>query len=186
MHQPRPYERNPRYTATGGTVVTGWAAAAADVPTASTVLALDGPAALDWEGAAGSLAAALRARGAEVALCDVRDLWSAAAVERLCVPDPDADPFFLPLAEFSMGDLFEGLLSSSARRPASCWSSVRERHWPSPICCGGPTCPGGTPRRRSPGENCRSAPTSAVPGAPVSCAASSTPTGRSATGTATP
>ncbi|MFD8685857.1 class I mannose-6-phosphate isomerase [Streptomyces sp. NPDC059651] len=107
MHQPRPYERNPRYAATGGTVVTGWAAAAADLPTASTVLALDGPAALDWEAAAGSLAAALRARGSEVTLCDVRDLWSAAAVERLCVPGAGADPFFLPLAEFSMSDLFE-------------------------------------------------------------------------------
>lgn len=106
MHQPRPYERNPRYAATGGTVVTGWAAAVADVPTTSTVLALDGPAALDWEEAAASLAAALRARGTEVTLCDVRDLWSADAVERLCVPHADADPFFLPLAEFSMGDLF--------------------------------------------------------------------------------
>ncbi|WP_371930635.1 class I mannose-6-phosphate isomerase [Streptomyces poriferorum] len=107
MHQPRPYERNPRYAAIGGTVVTGWAAAAADLPTASTVLALDGPAALDWEEAAGALAAALRARGTEVTLCDVRGLWSTAAVERLCVPAADADPFFLPLAEFSMGDLFE-------------------------------------------------------------------------------
>ncbi|MFI6653024.1 class I mannose-6-phosphate isomerase [Streptomyces sp. NPDC050529] len=107
MHQPRPYERNPRYAATGGTVVTGWTAAVADLPTAPTVLALDGPAALDWEEAAGSLAAALRARGTEVTVCDVRGLWSAAAVERLCVPAADADAFFLPLAEFSMGDLFE-------------------------------------------------------------------------------
>ncbi|WP_327713200.1 class I mannose-6-phosphate isomerase [Streptomyces sp. NBC_00464] len=107
MHQPRPYERNPRYAATGGTVVTGWTAAVADLPTAPTVLALDGPAALDWEEAAGSLAATLRARGTEVTVCDVRGLWSAAAVERLCVPAADADAFFLPLAEFSMGDLFE-------------------------------------------------------------------------------
>lgn len=106
MHQPRPYERNPRYAATGGAVVTGWAAAVADLPTTPTVLALDGPAALDWQGAADSLAAALRARGTEATLCDVRDLWSGAAVERVCVPGADADPFFLPLAEFSMSDLF--------------------------------------------------------------------------------
>ncbi|MGQ4488552.1 class I mannose-6-phosphate isomerase [Streptomyces sp. SAS_281] len=107
MHQPRPYDRNPRYAVTGGAVVTGWAAAVAGVPTTPTVLALDGPAALDWEEAAGSLAAALRARGTRVALCDVRTLWSAEAVQRLCVPDTDADAFFLPLAEFSMDDLFE-------------------------------------------------------------------------------
>lgn len=106
MHQPRPYERNPRYAATGGAVVTGWAAAVADLPTTPTVLALDGPAALDWQGVADSLASALRARGTEATLCDVRDLWSGAAVERLCVPGADADPFFLPLAEFSMSDLF--------------------------------------------------------------------------------
>ncbi|WP_405943348.1 class I mannose-6-phosphate isomerase [Streptomyces sp. NBC_00932] len=107
MHQPRPYERDPRYSPNGGTVVTGWAAAVANVPTAPTVLALDGPAALDWSAAADGLAAALRSRGAEVAVLDIRRLWSATAVERLCVPGPDADPFFLPLAGFSMGDLFE-------------------------------------------------------------------------------
>lgn len=106
MHQPRPYERNPRYPATGGTVVTGWTAAVADVPTAPTVLALDGPAALNWAGAVDGLAEALGARGTAVTVLDIRELWSAAAVERLCVPGPDADPFFLPLAEFSMSDLF--------------------------------------------------------------------------------
>lgn len=107
MHQPRPYERDPRYPATGGAVVTGWAAAVADVATTPTVLALDGPAALDWAATAEDLAEALRRRGSTVTVLDARDLWSASAVDRLCVPAPDADPFFLPLAEFSMADLFD-------------------------------------------------------------------------------
>ncbi len=118
MHsEPRPYERNPRYPATGGAVVTGWDTAVATLPDRPTVLALDGPAALDWHEAARGIAGALRARSTEVATVDVRDRWSPAAVDRLCVPDADADAFFLPLAEFEMGDLFDGQLS--VPRPAT-------------------------------------------------------------------
>lgn len=118
MHpEPRLYERNPRYPATGGTVVNGWDAAVAPLPDRPTVLAVDGPAALDWDGAAQGIARALRARSVEVTVVDVRDHWAPAAVERLCVPDAEADRFFLPLAEFEMGDLFDGRLS--VERPAS-------------------------------------------------------------------
>jgi mannose-6-phosphate isomerase class I len=106
VHQRRPYELEPRYPAVGGAVVSGWAAAVADLPAAPVVLALDGPAALDWPAAVGGLAAALRARGTAVHTLDVRTRWSAPAVERLCVPDAGADPFFLPLAGFEMADLF--------------------------------------------------------------------------------
>ncbi|MFS8202452.1 class I mannose-6-phosphate isomerase [Streptomyces sp. CWNU-52B] len=108
MHpEPRPYEHKPRYPA-AGTVVTGWTDAVATLPTAPTVLALDGPAALDWKEAARGIATALRERSVEVTLIDVREHWSPAAVERLCVPDAGADAFFLPLAEFEMADLFDG------------------------------------------------------------------------------
>lgn len=117
MHQPRPYERNPRYPATGGTVVAGWAAAMADVPRTPAVLALDGPAALDWTATADALADALRQRGDRVTVLDARGLWSAAAVERLCVPAADADPFFLPLAGFSMADLFDFAATGVPARP---------------------------------------------------------------------
>ncbi|MEU9362607.1 class I mannose-6-phosphate isomerase [Streptomyces sp. NPDC048301] len=111
MHsEPRPYERNPRYPA-AGTVVTGWDAAVATLPARPLVLALDGPAGLDWDEAARGIAEALRARSVEVAVLDVRERWSEAAVERLCVPDAEADAFFLPLAEFVMADLFEGDLA---------------------------------------------------------------------------
>lgn len=111
MHpEPRPYERNPRYPAVG-TVVTGWHDAVATLPTGPTVLALDGPAALDWNEAVRGIAAALREQSTEVAVLDAREHWSPAAVERLCTPDAGADAFFLPLAEFEMADLFEGRLS---------------------------------------------------------------------------
>lgn len=117
MHpEPRPYERNPRYQATGA-VVTGWSEAVASLPGQPAVLALDGPAALDWEEAARGIATALRGRSTEVAVLDVRERWSPAAVERLCVPDTEADEFFLPLAAFDMADLFEGRLSVD--RPTS-------------------------------------------------------------------
>ncbi|MFF4244869.1 class I mannose-6-phosphate isomerase [Streptomyces sp. NPDC001822] len=111
MHsEPRPYERNPRYPA-AGPVATGWDEAVATLPTGPVVLALDGPPALDWERTARELAAALRARAVDVSALDVREHWSPAAVERLCVPDAGADAFFLPLAEFTMADLFEGPLT---------------------------------------------------------------------------
>ncbi|RPK36118.1 class I mannose-6-phosphate isomerase [Streptomyces sp. ADI93-02] len=117
MHpEPRPYERNPRYPATGA-VVAGWGDAVASLPGEPTVLALDGPAALDWDEVARAIAAALREQSTEVAVLDVREHWSPAAVERLCVPDAEADTFFLPLAEFEMADLFDGRLSVD--RPTS-------------------------------------------------------------------
>ncbi|MEV2243398.1 class I mannose-6-phosphate isomerase [Streptomyces sp. NPDC049970] len=87
------------------------------MPGQPAVLALDGPAALDWEEAARGIATALRGRSTEVAVLDVRERWSPAAVERLCVPDAEADEFFLPLAAFDMADLFEGRLSVD--RPTS-------------------------------------------------------------------
>ncbi|MFE3247223.1 class I mannose-6-phosphate isomerase [Streptomyces sp. NPDC059209] len=107
LSDPRPYERNPRYPATAA-VTSGWNDAVATLPDRPTVLAVDGPAALDWDKAARGIAAALRARSAEAGVLDVRERWSPAAVERLCTPHGDADAFFLPLAEFEMADLFEG------------------------------------------------------------------------------
>ncbi|WP_374359600.1 class I mannose-6-phosphate isomerase [Streptomyces sp. NP-1717] len=107
LSDPRPYERDPRYPATAA-VISGWNDAVATLPDRPTVLAVDGPAALDWDEAARGIAAALRARSAEVGVLDVRERWSPAAVERLCTPHGGADAFFLPLAGFEMADLFEG------------------------------------------------------------------------------
>lgn len=106
LSDPRPYERDPRYPATAA-VISGWNDAVATLPDRPTVLAVDGPAALDWDEAARGIAAALRARSAEVGVLDVRERWSPAAVERLCTPHSGADAFFLPLAGFEMADLFE-------------------------------------------------------------------------------
>ncbi|MEV1047603.1 hypothetical protein [Streptomyces sp. NPDC049916] len=89
-------------------MVTGWDAAVSAVPAGPAVLALEGPAALDWQAAAQGVAKALRARSTEVVLVDVRASWSPEAVERLCAPEVEADAFFLPLAGFEVADLFEG------------------------------------------------------------------------------
>ncbi|MGW8488855.1 class I mannose-6-phosphate isomerase [Streptomyces sp. NPDC055886] len=86
------------------------------MPTAPAVLAVDGPAALDWNAVAQGITAALRDRGLPVTVLDVRERWSSAAVERLCTPPADSDAFFLPLAEFEMADLFDD--APSVERPA--------------------------------------------------------------------
>ncbi|MEU0135686.1 class I mannose-6-phosphate isomerase [Streptomyces sp. NPDC006296] len=111
MHpESRPYEHRPRYPAAGA-VATGWSEAVASLPARPVVLALDGPAALDWDEAARGITAALRERSTGTAVLDVRARWSPEATERLCVPGPDADAFILPLAGFEMADLFDGPLS---------------------------------------------------------------------------
>jgi len=106
VSEPRRYERHPRYVAVGGAVRAGWASAVEALPDRPLVLAVDGPAALDWPVVAEGMTAALHARGVPVEVCDVREQWDEQAVQKLCVPGPDADPFFLELAEFTMADLF--------------------------------------------------------------------------------
>jgi hypothetical protein len=109
--QPRPYEPDPRYPASGGTVIAGWDALAATLPPTPTLLALDGPAAFDWPGTVRALTSALRARGHAVAATDLRDHlapWPH-VVHRTGSGRLADDPDFERLADGGLADLFDAL-----------------------------------------------------------------------------
>ncbi|MFF2809086.1 class I mannose-6-phosphate isomerase [Streptomyces sp. NPDC058000] len=108
----RSYERNPRYAAVGGTVARGWHAAAETLPTGPAILALDGPAALDWADAAASLLTALADRGIPAQLLDLRTYeagWGTVLDRTGDSADRDADPHYLRLAQNPLTDLYRGL-----------------------------------------------------------------------------
>jgi mannose-6-phosphate isomerase class I len=89
-------------------VVAGWPAAVAALPAGPLVLAVDGPAALDWDALADGLAAALRSAGRGTELVDVRRQYAPAAAERIAArPVPADDPFFTPLSTAQAADLFD-------------------------------------------------------------------------------
>ncbi|MFE7170345.1 class I mannose-6-phosphate isomerase [Streptomyces sp. NPDC057616] len=94
----------------GGTVDSGWPAAVAALPAGPLVLAVDGPAALDWSALTDGLSAAVRSAGREVELLDVRRHHAPAAAERIVArPVPIDDPFFTPLSKGQVADLFDSV-----------------------------------------------------------------------------
>jgi mannose-6-phosphate isomerase class I len=104
----RSYDPLPSYQPVDGTVTTGWPALAADLPPGPLVLAVDGPAALDWVALADGLAGAVRGAGRDIGLIDVRDHYAEAADERIAaLPVPADDPFFTPLSQARVADLFD-------------------------------------------------------------------------------
>ncbi|PPS90676.1 class I mannose-6-phosphate isomerase [Streptomyces sp. MH60] len=108
MPASRSYDPLPSYQPVGGKVAVGWPALAADLPPGPLVLAVDGPAALDWTALADGLAGAVRAAGRDIAPIDVRDHYAVAADERITpLPVPADDPFFTPLSEARVADLFD-------------------------------------------------------------------------------
>ena len=108
MPASRSYDPLPSYEPVAGEVVAGWPALAVGLPPGPLVLAVDGPAALDWAALAAGLAEAVRAAGREVDLFDVRDHYGPAAGERLAARSvPDDDPFFTPLSQARVEDLFD-------------------------------------------------------------------------------
>ncbi|OWA00177.1 hypothetical protein B9W62_38455 [Streptomyces sp. CS113] len=110
MPTPRSYDLHPSYEPVGGQVVAGWAAAVADLPPGPLVLAVDGPAALDWAALADGLVTALRAAGREATGSDVRRHYAPAAHERIAAsPVPADDRFFTPLSEARVADLFDAV-----------------------------------------------------------------------------
>lgn len=67
------YDRDPSYRPAAGRVGAGWDEAVTTLPAQPLVLALDGPAHLDWEGAVARLGKALADAGVDVGLLDLRD-----------------------------------------------------------------------------------------------------------------
>lgn len=110
------YEPNPAYAPLGGSVCRGWPEAVADLPSGSFVLALDGPAILEWPVVVGGLVEALTEAGRTVRTLDLRSHvipWEklVALTESPALPD---DPDFATLAQQDLADLFESLPSVSA------------------------------------------------------------------------
>ena len=105
----RPYEPNPRYPPIGAEVVVGWTGAIASLPDRG-VLAIDGPAILDWAALLASLLAALTAAGRVVeTVVDAGDAlvsWPEIEARRPSPGLPD-DPDFATLSTASLGDLFD-------------------------------------------------------------------------------
>ena len=107
----RAYDPSPCYVPVGGTVVSGWDAVAAAVPEATRVVAVDGPAALDWDRVILHLAAALDRRGRGVDLADMRrhfHPWGSILEVTRPRELPD-DPDFAPLATVEMRALLASL-----------------------------------------------------------------------------
>ncbi|WP_219416761.1 hypothetical protein [Pseudonocardia nigra] len=102
------YDPNPAHDATGGEVVPGWDEPVTDLD-APCILALDGPAAVDWDAVVNALAAALRRRGTDVVRVDMSGYWHpwpevVASTSSLGLAD---DPHFERPAGGRIADLVE-------------------------------------------------------------------------------
>ncbi|MFB7714108.1 class I mannose-6-phosphate isomerase [Streptomyces sp. NPDC056105] len=98
------YRLDPRHApAPQAALAAGWAAAAAHLPPAPAVLAVDGPPTVDWD-----LLAARLARATDTLLVDVRALYAPPAEVRR-IGDTDDDPYFGSLAGNPLDDLFATL-----------------------------------------------------------------------------
>jgi mannose-6-phosphate isomerase class I len=118
--RPRRYNLTPRYPVVDGTVEVGYEALVADVvANGPSVIALDGPAAIDWEHLVGSLLAALEKAGLRAHGIDVREhLLPWPVIERETVDGRLRDDTeFAPLCDVPLERLFESL-PRLAERPA--------------------------------------------------------------------
>ncbi|MFE1028985.1 class I mannose-6-phosphate isomerase [Streptomyces sp. NPDC058818] len=132
MPASRSYDPLPSYPPVGGEVAAGWPALAADLQLGPLVLAVDGPAALDWAALVDGLAGAVRSAGRQVDLLDVRDHYAAAAGERIAArPVHTDDPFFTPLSHGQVADLFDSV--PRAERPKG--DGVRVVYGPGASLC---------------------------------------------------
>jgi mannose-6-phosphate isomerase class I len=105
------YNPMPRYEPLGGSVRVGWAGPAATIPRLARVLAVDGPAILDWDAVSRGIEAAVRERGRDVHLVPVRPYMAPwpAILERTMSPELPDDPDFATLASGTLADLFEAI-----------------------------------------------------------------------------
>ncbi|UED86913.1 class I mannose-6-phosphate isomerase [Streptomyces profundus] len=103
------YRLDPRYApAPGADLATGWRAVTDRLPASPAVVALDGPACLDWTPLVDRLAGELAAQGREVTTLDVRAGYAEPAeVRRRTVPPGRDDPYFPKLADAPLAALFD-------------------------------------------------------------------------------
>jgi hypothetical protein len=108
---PGSYEPNPRYEPVGGTVKTGWTSLANALPDRPIVVALDGPATLDWDIVVRCLADALDRRGVAVSLSDVRRYFSSwnQILERTASSELPDDPDYATLPNGTIADIFDSM-----------------------------------------------------------------------------
>lgn len=107
------YQAQPCYPPVRGEVGQGWEAAVASLPPGPAVIAVDGPAVLEWSTAVAGLAKALTDRGTPPDLCDMREHtapWDR-VLARTSSPLLAGDPHFDTLAEGTLADLFDQLPS---------------------------------------------------------------------------
>jgi mannose-6-phosphate isomerase class I len=105
------YEPNPCYATVSGDVEVGWAEPVAQLPESPLVLAVDGPAVLDWARVVDGLCLALNARGLTTQRLDLRT-WFAPwpeIVRTTSSPALAADPDFDRLADGDLAQLFPNL-----------------------------------------------------------------------------
>jgi mannose-6-phosphate isomerase class I len=104
----RVYEPNPTYAAVGGSVEVGWEAACVRLSAGGQMLAVDGPAILDWEAALGGLSAALSDRSIRhrVVRTDAYFAEWERILERTSTPELAEDPDFARLAQVRLREFF--------------------------------------------------------------------------------
>jgi hypothetical protein len=105
----RDYEPNPTYPVVGdGVVQVGWEAASARLPADGRMLAVDGPAILDWDSALSGLSTALSERWLPHRVIRTEAYFAAwdEIVERTSTPELADDPDFARLATVGLRDFF--------------------------------------------------------------------------------
>jgi mannose-6-phosphate isomerase class I len=110
------YDPNPHYPVVGGIVEVGYDPLAGEIARARpSVLAVDGPAALDWEAFSRALVDALSAAGLEASAVDARCFlapWDEIERRTAAAALP-GDPVFARVFEGSLASLFDGLPSGA-------------------------------------------------------------------------
>jgi hypothetical protein len=108
----RRYDSNPHYPAEGSSVASGWTRPCASLRVGPAVIAIDGPAVLDWSTLIEGLARALAAIERPPAFIDVRAWvapWQDVVRRTAPVPALAEDHDFATLAAGSVRDLFDTL-----------------------------------------------------------------------------
>jgi hypothetical protein len=149
----RAYDPLPCYPPTGGRVGSGWADLVAELDAAGGgVLAIDGPAILDWPGLVTALTGELRTPVELVPVTDYLAGWDQIRKRTAPVDALRDDPDFATLPSGSLAELFDEL-PSPASVPGrlgggSRSSTARAPGWSRTTSSGTPTCRSASRRRR--------------------------------------